>query len=84
MDLLVENVDKGIMSVDEARAAYGLPPLTPEIKGIAKAAVLGTPVQGELLEAKSVDADVIKSAVSDAVKPFLDQLNAQNKQDRRT
>ena len=32
------------------------------------------------LRLKSVDADIIKSAVSDAVKPFLDQLNAQNKQ----
>jgi hypothetical protein len=69
-ELVIEQVEKGLMSVDEARAQLGLAPLTKAQEPVV--------AKAEVLEVKGVDADVIKSAVSDAVKPFLDQLNAQN------
>jgi uncharacterized protein YdiU (UPF0061 family) len=70
-ELVIEQVEKGLLSVDEARAQLGLAPLTKAQEPVvAKAEVVEVP--------KGVDADVIKSAVSEAVKPFLDQLAAQN------
>jgi hypothetical protein len=73
-DTIITQVEKGLLSIDEARSMMGLAPLTKAQEPvIAKAAV----VEGVAVS-NGIDADVIKSAVSDAVKPFLDQLNAQN------
>jgi len=71
-ELVIEQVEKGVISIDEARAKLGLAPLTKAQEPVVTKAVTVE------LEAKSVDADIIKSAVSEAVKPFLDQLTAQN------
>ena len=76
-DLAIEQVEKGIISIDEARARLDLPPLTKAQEPVVSKAAVVTPVEGVTVS-NGIDADVIKSAVSDAVKPFLDQLNAQN------
>jgi hypothetical protein len=71
MEEAVSEVEKGIITVDEARARFGLAPIEKtETTELVKAATVD----------KSVDADVIKSAVTDAVTPLLEQLNAYGKQ----
>jgi hypothetical protein len=62
IEALTEQVDKGIITVDEARAKIGLPPLTKSQEpAVVKAAVVET----------GVNADIIKSAVSEALLPLL-------------
>jgi hypothetical protein len=78
-ELVIKQVENGLLSIDEARAQLGLAPLTKTQEPVVSKAAVVTPVEGVAVS-NGVDADVIKSAVSEAVKPFLDQLNAQNKQ----
>jgi hypothetical protein len=74
IDLAVKQVADGVISIDEARANLNLAPLTKAQEPVVSKAVsvdVATP---------GVDADVIKSAIVDAFKPLLEQIQTQNKQ----
>lgn len=67
IDAITDQVDKGILTVDEARAKFGLPPITKSAEpAVIKAAVIS--------EDPGVNADVIKSAVSEALMPLLAKM----------
>jgi hypothetical protein len=69
-DLVKSLFDKGVITRDEALKILGIevPVAAPEV---AKTAPVSEPV----VEAKGYDPELIKSAVSEAVAPFLAELN---------
>ncbi len=66
VDDLVAKVDAKILTVDEARSQLGLPPLEKSAEPVV--------VKAAVIESKGTDPEVIKSAVSEALAPFLKQI----------
>jgi hypothetical protein len=66
IDSITAQVDKGILTVDEARAKFGLAPLTKSQEPVVVKAHTGVAVNN--------DADIIKSAVSEALSPLVAKI----------
>jgi hypothetical protein len=74
---LADMVEKGILSIDEARAKMGMGPWQqPQDVPVTKSISSET---GQLPTIQELPADIIKTAIADAIAPLVDKIEKQDK-----